>query len=42
MLPIGVEFEEVQTVSLPFSKFKHLLVLSDKDTAMTAVTKPYD
>ena len=37
-LPIGVEFEEVQTVSLPFSKFKHLLVLSDKDTAMTAVT----
>ena len=37
-LPVGVEFEEVQTISLPFNRLKHLLVLSDKDTAMTAVT----
>ena len=35
-LPIGLEFEEVQTTSLP--RFKHLLVLSDKDTAMNAAT----
>ena len=37
-LPIGLEFEEVQTIGLPFDRFKHLLVLSDKDAAMNAVT----
>ena len=37
-LPIGLEFEEVQTTSLPIDRFKHLLVLSDKDTAMNAAT----
>ena len=37
-LPIGLEFEEVQTISLPFDRFKHLLILSDKDAAMNAVT----
>ena len=37
-LPIGLEFEEVQTISLPFDRFKHLLILSDKDAAMSAVT----
>ena len=37
-LPIGLEFEEVQTIGLPFDRFKHLLILSDKDAAMNAVT----
>ena len=37
-LPIGLEFEEVQTISLPFDRFKHLLILSDKDAAINAVT----
>lgn len=37
-LPIGLEFEEVQTISLPFDRFKHLLILSDKDAAMNAAT----
>ena len=37
-LPIGLEFETVQTMSLPFDRFKHLLVLSDKDVAMSVVT----
>ena len=47
-LPIGLEFEEVQTTSLPIDRFKHLLVLSDKDTAMnlslihiSEPTRPY-
>ena len=37
-LPIGLEFEEVQTIGLPFDRFKHLLILSDKAAAMNAVT----
>ena len=37
-LPIGLEFEEVQTIGLPFDRFKHLLILSDKDAAMNAIT----
>ena len=38
-LPVGLELEEVETIGLPMKKLKHLMLLSDKDSSLSLVTK---